>query len=179
MKERRMKFHQVPLLALSLLTTVAIAQADTPRPPERLAHFDDMPKVSLLPDGTLAAFILRHRGPGLPDTEDVQRMRVRESRDNGKTWGDARELFALPRKRAASATSSGSSIATARSTSSSSATPTPGVVRHAREDRDAPGRRTHREAAPRHLAHQVDRQAHEVDDARSRSGRVAAATCNR
>jgi hypothetical protein len=57
-----------------------------------------MPKVSLLPDSTLAAFILHHRGPGLPDTEDVQKMRVRESRDDGKTWGEARELFALPKE---------------------------------------------------------------------------------
>jgi hypothetical protein len=87
----------LPLLSCCQQSPVPTARADPLRAPERLAHFEDMPKVLLLPDGTLAAYILQHRGPGLPDTEDVQRMRVCESSDNGKTWGEPRELFALPK----------------------------------------------------------------------------------
>jgi hypothetical protein len=88
------------LLILATRSTAARgapAPSAEPRPPERLAHFDQMPKVVLLPDGALAAYFLQHRGPGLPMTEDVQRMRVRHSKDHGKTWDESREIFALPR----------------------------------------------------------------------------------
>ena len=93
-----MRIGLLPLLACCLLGPASSAPAQAPRPPERLAHVDDMPKVALLPDGTLAAYVLLHHGPGLPPTEDVQRMRVRESHDNGKTWGEPKVLFELPRE---------------------------------------------------------------------------------
>ena len=83
---------------LLILVSGARASEGASRPPERIAHFDQMPKVVLLPGGTLAAYFLQHRGPGLPQTEDVQKMRVRTSSDNGKTWGEPQELFALPRE---------------------------------------------------------------------------------
>jgi len=87
----------VPLALCGLLILTNHAGA-APKPPERVGHFEQMPKVALLPDGMLAAYFLQHHGPGLPDTEDVQKMRVRTSRDNGKTWGEPAELFALPRE---------------------------------------------------------------------------------
>lgn len=92
-----MKFRVAPLALCGLLILATRASSAPPRPPERLAHFEQMPKV-LLPEETLAAYFLQHRGPGLPMTEDVQKMRVRFSKDHGKTWGEPQEIFELPRE---------------------------------------------------------------------------------
>jgi len=59
----------------------------------RLAHFDLMPKVLALPDGTLAAYFIEIRGPGLAPTPPEQDMKVSISKDNGKTWGELQSLF--------------------------------------------------------------------------------------
>ena len=67
-------------------------------PPERLAHFDLMPKVAALPDGTLAAYFIEIRGPGLAPTPPVQDMKCRVSKDNGHTWGAMQSLFTLPKE---------------------------------------------------------------------------------
>ena len=99
-----MRFVRWILCGLLVLAPGASAPAASPstspaataRPPERIAHFDQMPKVVLLPGETLAAYFLQHRGPGLPQTEDVQKMRVRTSSDHGRTWGEPQEIFALP-----------------------------------------------------------------------------------
>ena len=55
----------VTLFMSSLATSAA-------SPPERLVHFNLMPKVAALPDGTLAAYFIEIRGPGLDPTPPEQ-----------------------------------------------------------------------------------------------------------
>ena len=93
--------HRPTALLISVGVVVALvafapAMAPGAAPPQRLAHFDLMPKPARLPDGTLAAYFLPHRGPGLPPMPDVQHVTVRHSRDHGRTWDEPRQLFALP-----------------------------------------------------------------------------------
>ncbi len=73
-----------------------VSVAAEPRPPERLAHFDDMGKPAVLPDGTIALYFVDIRGPGLAPTPAVQELRCRLSRDNGKTWSDSQSVLTFP-----------------------------------------------------------------------------------
>ena len=65
-------------------------------PPRNVALFNRMPKPALLPDGTLAAYFLDHRGPGLAATPEVQTVAARYSTDDGLTWSEPEDLFTLP-----------------------------------------------------------------------------------
>lgn len=71
-------------------------RAQAAKPPEKLAHFDGMPKLAALPDGTLAAYFIDVRGPGLAPTPAVQELKCRVSRDNGRTWGEPQSLLTMP-----------------------------------------------------------------------------------
>lgn len=83
---------------LVLLMMVSLAAAADVQPPRRLAHFDMMPRLAALPDGTLAAYFIEVRGPGLAPTPPVQHMLCRISRDHGKTWSEPETLFTFPKE---------------------------------------------------------------------------------
>ena len=88
-----------PLIAICrALTLFVLSPVLAGAPPERLAHFDLMPKVAALPDGTLAAYFIEIRGPGLAPTPPVQDMKCSVSKDNGHTWGAMQSLFTLPKE---------------------------------------------------------------------------------
>src|SRR4051812_31475850 len=87
--------HNPCLLLLVLFASVSAGAAE-PRPPEQLAHFNEMGKPAVFPDGTVALYFIDIRGPGLPATQDVQELRVRTSKDNGKTWSDSESLLKFP-----------------------------------------------------------------------------------
>src|SRR5688572_29082349 len=84
------------IVTIFVAVVAASARGDEVRPPERLAHFDMMPKLATLPDGTMVAYFVEVRGPGLAPTPPVQDMMCRISRDNGRTWGELHSLFTLP-----------------------------------------------------------------------------------
>ena len=65
-------------------------------PPHRLAHFDVMPKLVTLPDGTLAACEVVHRGPGLGVTPPEQEVSFQYSIDGGKSWSGRESAAQLP-----------------------------------------------------------------------------------
>ena len=85
---------------VAMLVVVAAASASAraadAKPPERLAHFDMMPKLATLPDGTMAAYFIEVRGPGLAPTPPVQDLKCRISKDSGRTWGELHSLFTFP-----------------------------------------------------------------------------------
>lgn len=64
--------------------------------PAKLAHFDVMPKVVALPDGTLASIVILHRGPGLEPTPAEQDVLIQYSKDGGRTWSDREAVVRLP-----------------------------------------------------------------------------------
>lgn len=78
------------ILALLILAAVAVAQ------PTKIAHFDVMPKVHSLPDGTLASIVILHRGPGLENTPEQQDVLIQYSKDGGRTWGERSAVAKLP-----------------------------------------------------------------------------------
>lgn len=84
------------LLLIGLLFTMSPVRADQAQPPEQLAHFKEMGKPVVLPDGTVALYFIDIRGPGLPPTPSVQELRVRLSKDNGKTWSESQSLLKFP-----------------------------------------------------------------------------------
>ena len=94
--------NTIATLLLPVLAATALAaqkpsvRVATPKPPERLAHFDAMGKPVVFPDGTVALYFIDVRGPGLTPTPAVQDLRVRLSKDNGKTWSDYESLFSFP-----------------------------------------------------------------------------------
>ena len=65
-------------------------------PPHRLAHFEVMPKLVTLPDGTLAACEIVHRGPGLGITPPKQEVLFQYSTDDGRSWSDRVPVAQLP-----------------------------------------------------------------------------------
>jgi hypothetical protein len=86
----------VTVLLAVVAAAAASSRAAEVRPPERLAHFDMMPKVATLPDGTMAAYFIEVRGPGLAPTPPVQDLKCRISKDSGRTWGELHSLFTFP-----------------------------------------------------------------------------------
>lgn len=89
-KARVRPFIVVLLIAYTAMTTWADDE------PQQVVHFDLMPKPALLPDGTLAAYFLEHRGPGLSPTPQQQSVFARYSKDEGQTWSEPHMLFDLP-----------------------------------------------------------------------------------
>lgn len=75
---------------------VSSAEGDRVLPPHRLAGFDVMPKLVTLPDGTLAACEIVHRGPGLGVTPPEQEVLFQYSTDGGKSWSERQAVARLP-----------------------------------------------------------------------------------
>jgi hypothetical protein len=96
---KRARGTGLDIIGIMLVLVVAVgltSLAEEVKPPERLAHFDMMPKLATLPDGTVAAYFIQVRGPGLAPTPPVQDLKCSISKDSGRTWGELHSLFTLP-----------------------------------------------------------------------------------